>query len=130
MGLLDGDLRDSIFAGFQGKLKTGTLYERTIPESGGLDELGDPLDVASSPTHAIEGFTDNYSAFTRAQAGFPETDLKLCFFGATIPGIEPQRGWVAKLGTEWFQIRNAEVDPAGALWTCQSFKISAPEGLS
>lgn len=132
MGLLDGDLRDSIYAAFKGKLLSGTLYGAEVPVSGALDALGDPLDV-SRPEYPIEGFADAYSAFTHAQAGIPDTDLKLCFFGATIVGVVPQQGWVAKLLKKgvatWYEIRKEGIDPAGALWECQAFVVPQPEDI-
>jgi hypothetical protein len=126
MGLLDGDLQASIYAGFKGKLLTGILRKRATPQSGTLDDHGDPLELVPTD-HAIEGFPDNYSALLKAQAGIPDTDLKLCIFGGSIPGVEPARDDIARLGTQWYKIRKAETDPATALWVCQASRIETPQ---
>lgn len=135
MGLLDGGLAQSIHDGFTGKLLTAQLRKRSIPASGGLDRAGDPI-VPPSPTdHPCEGFIDAYSAFTMAQAGIPDTDLKLCLFGKSLPnGVRPEKDDIAKItgpdgsiyAGRWFQVRKSAIDPAGALWECQSFEIKAP----
>jgi hypothetical protein len=129
MGLLDGDLAESIYQGFKGKLLSGIFYQRIVPESGALDALGDPTDLGYTPT-PCEGFTDGYSAFTRAQAGIPETDLKLCIFANSMPGVVPTQGNFAvlntKLGPKWYEVRKRATDPAVALWECQAFEIPEP----
>ena len=134
MGMLDGELASSIFDGFKGKLLTGSLRKRTVPTSGGLDRAGDPIDSASAD-HSFEGFIDRYSEFSHAQAGIPESDLKLCIFGKSLAaGIAPERDNIAQItgpaGSiyvgRWYQIRKAAIDPAGALWECQSVQIPEP----
>lgn len=126
MGLLDGDLAESIYAGFKGRLIAGALRRILIPESGALDRLGDAIDVAPEDL-PIEGFTEHYSAAFRAKAGIPQTDLNVCFFAATISGIRPLPDWQARLGSKWYQLRAVDTDPATALWTCQSFEIPPPQ---
>lgn len=136
MGLLDGQLAQSIYDGFKGKLLSGQFYQHAVADSGGLDERGDPLlsEPADSGT-ACEGFIDVYSAFTRAQAGIPETDLKVCLFGKSMPGVTPDRDNLFHVTgptgsiylNRWFQVRRSAIDPAGALWELQSFEVEAPE---
>lgn len=133
MGLLDGGLADSIYASFQNKLLTAQYTSYAPPTSGGLDELGDPTDVGESPT-PCQGFIDLYSAVTAKLAGIPETDLQVCLFGPSMPGVTPVRDGVVKITgpagsiyvNRFFQIRKVAIDPAGALWTCQSFEITDP----
>lgn len=132
MGLLDGDLARSIFAGFTGKLLTGALRKVAVAESGALDQRGDPLDSAPA-LHACEGFTDLYSETFRAAAGIPKGDLKVCIFAESLPaGVIPEIDDKARmdhggrLGAKWYQIRARDIDPAGALWECQSFEIEEP----
>lgn len=137
MGPLDGQLAQSIYDGFKGKLLSGRFYQHAVADSGGLDERGDPL--FSQPDDpdgvACEGFIDLYSAFTRAQAGIPETDLKVCLFGRSMPSVTPAANNLFEvtgpsgsiyLG-RWFQVRKQGIDPAGALWELQSFEVEAPE---
>jgi hypothetical protein len=136
-GLLNGELAASIYAGFKGKLLTGRFYQHAVAESGGLDSRGDPLvSEPGEPTGiACEGFIDNYSAFSHAQAGIPDTDLKVCVFGKSMPAVTPaERNLFECTGPagsiykdRWFQVRRAAIDPAGALWECQSFEIEVPE---
>lgn len=130
--ILDGSLAQSIYDGFKGKLLTGTYSKRTVPDSGGLDALGDPQDVAST-SYTFEGFIDLYSAITRAQAGIPDTDLKLCIFAKSLT-VEPERDGIAEItgpaGSiyvgKFYQVREKRIDPAGALWELQSFEIEDP----
>lgn len=124
--LLEGQLAQAIFQGFKGKLKTGTLRRVGSGGSGGKDELGDPL-ATSAQTWGFEGFTDNYTAYFKAQAGIPETDLKVCIFAKSLPaGVEPKRDDQAQIGGAWYQLRKADTDPATALWECQAYAIKAP----
>lgn len=131
-GILDGSLAQSIYDAFTGQLLTGTYWTRSVPESGGQDELGDPTAVADTP-YSFEGFVDLYSAVTRAQAGIPDTDLKLCIFAKSLD-VEPVRDGIAKItgpvGSiyvgKFYQVREKAIDPAGALWELQSFEIKDP----
>lgn len=130
MGLLDGDLAASIYAGFKGKLLKGIIRQTATPESGGLDQLGDDIDDPVPVDTPCEGFTEAYSLAYRQRAGIPQGDLKLCIFAASIPRITPGLDDKARLdrksGSQWYQIREAATDPAGALWECRAFEIKAP----
>ena len=132
VGILDGSIAQSIYDGFKDKLLTGTYWQRSVPDSGGLDALGDPQDVAST-SYTFQGFVDLYSAVTRAQAGIPDTDLKVCIFAKSLT-VEPQRDGIVKItgpaGSvyhgKFYQVREKRIDPAGALWELQSFEIEDP----
>lgn len=131
-GILDGSLAQSIYDGFKDQLLTAIYYERLVADSGGTDELGDPTAVADLP-HDCQGFIDEYSATVRAQAGIPETDLKVCLFGKSLD-VTPARGGMVQITgpagsiylDRWFQVREKRIDPAGALWELQSFEIKDP----
>ena len=129
VGLLDGDLARSIYDGFRGKLLSGVIRQSLVPDGTTLDGNGDPQAIAPVLT-AIEGFTDNYSKFTQAQAGIPATDLRLFIFAQSAPGVIPRKDSQVRLDRagvgQWYQLRNASIDPAGALWDCQAFEIKAP----
>lgn len=130
MGLLDGQLAQAIYDGFKGKLLKGSLRREVIGDSSGLDELGDPV-AAQPTTWGIQGFTDEYSDFFKAQAGIPTSDLKVCIFGKSLPaGVRPQKddkvSFVQAGVSTWYQLRKATTDPATALWTCQGYVIPAP----
>lgn len=122
MGLLDGDIAKAIFAGFKGRLLKGTLRKET---TSGVDEYGDAL-VSTPVTYSIEGFTDEYTAFYKAQAGIPDTDLKACFFAESAPGVTPGKDDKIKFRSTWYQVREVDTDPATALWICRAFVIPAP----
>lgn len=125
MGVLDGPLATAIYKGFKGKLKKGVLRQMQFPDSGAQDDLGDDIDGAPVD-YKFEGFTDNYSDFYKAQAGIPDTDLKVCIFAKSMPDhVRPGKDNKARVGTVWYQLRAAKVDPAGALWECQAFEIEA-----
>jgi hypothetical protein len=127
MGLLDTQIADAIYKGFKGKLLNGVIRQVVTPASGSLDELGDPQ--AGDPIDTdCQGFTENYSAYHRAQAGIPQTDLKVNLFARSMPGITPSKDAVVKFVRagvdEWYQLRGPrEIDPAGALWVCQAFAL-------
>lgn len=131
-GLLDGQLASAIYAGFKNKLLKGAL--RRASPIGGVNDLGDPVAV-NVQTWAMQGFTDQYSAYYRAQAGIPDTDLKVCIFGKGLPsGIRPRKDDQVSFTqagiTTWYQLRAIGVDPANALYECQAFQITAPLNLS
>lgn len=130
MGLLDGDLADSIYRGFKGKLLKGVLRRIEQPTSGALDAHGDRID-ASPIDQACEGFTEAYDAAYRQRAGIPATDLKVCIFAASLKGLVPRQDFKVRLdrkrGSQWYQLRGAATDPAEALWVCQAFEIEAPQ---
>jgi hypothetical protein len=127
-GLLDGVIAKAIFKGFKGKLSKGEL-RRAIP-SAGLDEYGDPN--AETPAYfSVEGFSDEYSEFYKAQAGIPETDLKVAIFGQSIkPSTIPAKDDKVTFKGQWYQLKQVGVDPADALYECQAFRIPAPADVS
>ncbi len=121
--LLTGKIAKAIFKGFKGRLLTGEL--RREAQSGPLDELGDPT-IGGINYFAIEGFTDQYSAFYRKNAGIPETDLKVNIFSESSLGLTPRKDDKVFFSPTWYQLRQVGVDPAGALYECQSFVIEPP----
>lgn len=129
MGILDGSLADSIFAGFKGQLLSGIIRQRTVPMSGSLDELGDPQDLAPTDT-AIEGFTEDYSDTFRARAGIPAGDIKVNIFAKSAPAITPSKDDLVRFTqagvARWYQLRAKSIDPAGAMWVCRAFPIVEP----
>jgi len=129
MGILDGPLAQSIYDGFKGKLLSGTLRKNVEGDSGALDGKGDPIDVAPTD-YDTEGFVDNYDDAYRARAGIPQTDVMVGIFGKSIDGVIVEKDDIASFTrsgvTTWYQVRRAKLDPAGALWDCQSFVIPEP----
>ena len=127
-GLLDGAIASAVYAGFKGRLLTGTLRQSSAAT---LDDLGDPA-TPTDTDYPVQGFVDGYSAVFRAQAGIPIEDVRVSIFGKSMPtGVRPGRDDRVRMrqaGVDtWYQLRTAEVDPAGALWECQAYAIPAPE---
>ena len=131
MGLLTGEIANAIYDGFKGLLLSGVIRKVTVGASAALDENNDPQDTA--PTLIpLEGFADEFSAFTKANAGIPDTDLKVNIFASSMPGTTPEKDDLVRLDDEdnntsqWYQIRKVGTDPATALWVCQSFEVEEP----
>lgn len=136
MGLLDGDLARAIHQGFRGRLLGGVIRRDAAPENVTLDAYGDP-ETTAPVVIPIEGFDEAYSAFSRAQAGIPDTDVRVNILGYPLGDFRPSEGDLIRLDrkdasgnttSRWFQVRRSSVDSAGALWTCQSFETEAPSG--
>lgn len=127
MGLLDGDLARSIYAGFKDRLLTGEAQRKGALQSAGLDDHGDPLGTEAL-TWDVQGFLDVYSRDTRARAGIPDTAVKVCIFSQSAPSYSPKMDDVVRLGARWARITSGpiEIDPAGALWTCQGQEVGEP----
>ncbi len=124
----------SIYAGFKDKLRSGLI--RRLGEGTGLDGHGRPIDPVPIDI-AFQGFVDDYSPFTRAQAGIPETSLRLNIFGASLGGQRPMIGDLARVDfpaangqparSEWYKLQERLVtDPAAALWQCEAQAVKAP----
>jgi len=124
--LLEGQIAKAIYAGFKGKLLTGTL-RREIP-GGSNDEHGDPETITVS-TYDLQGFADEYSDAFKAQAGIPVADLKVCIFAQSL-SVRPAKDDQVRFGSTWYQLRKVATDPATALWTCQAFEIPEPIDVS
>lgn len=127
MPLLTGDLAQAVFDGFRGLLLTGEL--RREIKSGVLDDYGDPVGNTIE-YFSIEGFSSRYSAFYRAQAQIPETDVKVSIFAKSNDGLVPRKDDKVIMNGVWYQLREVSVDPAGALYVCQAFVISPPVDAS
>lgn len=122
--LLDGAIARIVAGAFRGKLKVTTL--RKPGRAGGLDDNGDAI-PAPATTYSCEGYTDEYTAYFRAVAGIPQTDSKVCIIAGSLPrGIAPGRDDQVYVGGKWYQLREANTDPATALWECQAYEIPEP----
>jgi hypothetical protein len=128
VGFLEGDLRDSIFAAFQGRLLSGEVRRKSGATSGGTDAHGDPLDIDTAQW-LVEGFIDTYSRTLRAAAGIPDSAVKVCIFAGSAPDYSPHANDLVRLGERWTRLEAGpfDIDPAGALWTCQAEIVEAPQ---
>lgn len=119
---LSGSLANAIAAGFNGKLLPGTLRKSTTT---GRDSVGDP--VTTTADYAVQGLVDNYDAVVRARAGIPATDSKILLI-AGLCGAAPAIGdkvmfSAGQYAGQWWQFRDVGIDPAGATFEAQSFRI-------
>ncbi len=119
MGLLDGEIKRAIAAGFRGKLLSGTLTK--ITTTGRNPANGDP--VTTSATYPVQGFRDVYSQFYRASAGIPDDDVRITLI-AGLCGAEPAIGDKVTISGGIWQVRKiGGVDPAGATFDLQCFSV-------
>lgn len=73
----------------------------------------------------MEGFVDTYSAFYKAQAGIPETDVRILIIGGSL-STTPKRNDEIKFRDKWYKAREVNTDPALAAWEIQAFEIEDP----
>lgn len=127
MGLLDGDLAKSIYAGFKDKLLSGQVVRKGGLESAGTDAHGDPIAV-NDEVWDVQGFVDTFSRMTRAQAGIPTSMVKVCVFAQSAPDWTPRENDLVRLGSQWNRLAGGplDIDPAGALWTLDAERVEAP----
>ena len=122
---LEGSLKKQVAAGFKGYLLNGTI-RRSTPT--GVDAKGDGT-APTITTAPFEGIRGSFSAFVRAQAGIPETDVSiLVLLGSTT--MEPRKDDlinIPKGSAKWYNVRRiVDIDPAGATANCQAYEVSAP----
>lgn len=122
VSLIPTQVRKLIYDGFKGRLLTGTL--RRASEGTGLDSKGDPTGVTYS-TSSIEGIVDTYNAFYKAQAGIPDSDVRIVVIGGSL-SVTPQKDDQIKFRDKWYQVREVSTDPALAHYELQSFEIEDP----
>lgn len=120
--LIESFIRNEIYKGFKGRLLTGTL--RRLTPSAAKDSKGDPVSLTPE-TFGLEGIVDTYSAFQKAQAGIPESDVKLLVIAGSL-SVRPNKDDQVKFRDTWYQVRQVGTDPALATWELQSFEIADP----
>lgn len=113
--LLDGGLARIIGRAVDGLMLDGVL---TRGVSTTADERGNPEET--DDTYPCRGFTEDYTAFYRAQAGVPAGDVKVNILAASIATTPLIDDRVTMRGAT-YRIRSVTTDPAHALWVCQSF---------
>lgn len=118
--MLDGQIRNAIAAGFKGKLLKGSLT-RTTP-GGGLDKYGDPV-TPTQATYPCEGFVESFSAFYRAQAGIPDTDVKILLIAGLINTVPVKDDRVTFRGVTYQIRRVLDIDPAEASYQLQGYEL-------
>lgn len=119
---LENQIRNEIAKGFKGRLLKGVLRRAT--NSGTVDSRGDPT-LRTYTTYNMEGFVDVYTAFYKAQAGIPASDVKILIIAGSL-SIEPRKDDQVQFRGTWYQVRQLGTDPGIATWELQSFKIPDP----
>lgn len=116
-------IRTGIQKGFKGKLRTGTLRQRT--PSGVANSKGDPTSFTYT-TLSVDCFVEEYSTFYKQQAGIPETDVKVVVIGGSLGAVRPKKSDEIQIEGRWYRVRRPTTDPAEATWMLQSFEIADP----
>lgn len=121
-------LKTRIAAGFHGQLLTGTL--RQVTAGSGVDEFGDAIGDGYEDFE-FEGIVDTYTAFYRAQAGIPDTDVRVLVIAGSV-SAKPRKGDKVRMRSPatgaqtWFEVIAVSGDPAGASFDLQSREIEEP----
>lgn len=124
--LLESEIRRRVASAFRGKLMRGTL-RREVPV--GLDANGDLLPPAVQ-TFTFEGIRSSFDARFAAQAGIPETDVKILIIAGSCR-TDPKKDDLTLIRGQWVKIRRIlKVDPADAAYTLQGFDVPAPAAYS
>lgn len=125
--LLEGALKAKIARSFKGKLTLGSIRRETATT---VDNLGN--DVPSTPsTFTFEGIREDFSAYYKANAGIPDTDVSiLVLLGSVKPVTTPvssDKIYLQAPWNKWYQVRKVlSIDPAGASAKLQAYEIEAP----
>ena len=123
VSLLESQVKKLIGDGFKGQLLPG-VYRDQLFGASSVDGSGNPVG-ASPESYTCEGIVDTYSKFIRAQAGIPETDVKILIIAQSL-SVRPQQGRQVMFRDRWYQIRSVDTDPAEATWEMQCFEIPDP----
>jgi len=121
--LLESAIKDKIYAGFKGKLLTGSLRREAV--SGGLDDYGDPV-ATTATTFSFEGIRETFDAAYRKRAQIPDTDVKVLIIAGSL-SVTPKQGDKVLIRDVWHEVRRIlAIDPANASYTLQAFEIDDP----
>lgn len=124
VSLLEGKLKATIAKSFKGKLLTGTIR---VKGATALDTYGDPV-PSTTTDYTFEGIRDYFSALYAANAGIPDTDVKiLILLGSVKPVYIPKQGDFVFINAAWHLIRKIlSIDPAGASISVQAYEVDEP----
>ena len=124
--LLESKFAKQIARGFKGKLLKGVIQRNA---GATRDAHGDTIPGAPV-SYAFEGVREDFSAFIRAQAGIPDTDVKILFItGLTL--TVPMRGDYVKFRKfdQWYHlVKNITKDTAEAHQVWQASVVPPPAG--
>jgi hypothetical protein len=119
---LESRIAKQLYRGLKGKMLRGTL-RRQVPAS--LDSYGDHTS-ATINTYAFEGIREDFSAYYKAQAGIPATDVKILVLAQSIT-VTPQKDDLLQIRDAWYCVRTVlAIDPANATVQLQCFAVPTP----
>lgn len=128
--LLDSKLKATVAKAFKGRLTRGVLRRQSFTTMDSAGDLGTPTVTSFN----FEGIQGSFSAYYKAQAEIPETDVSILvlqgsFKPATVITKQDQ-GNLIYLNTpwnKWYEIRKLlEVDPANASVKLQCYEVPTP----
>lgn len=127
--LLENAIKAQVASAFSGKLLSGTLRRVT---GTAVDAFGDPTTTAVT-TYTFEGTRDDRSAFFRASAGIPDTDVLILIIAGSFKAsgvtttVRPKTDDQIYIRNTWHQVRRiVEEDPASATFLIQTYEIEDP----
>ncbi|WP_022697923.1 hypothetical protein [Euryhalocaulis caribicus] len=121
MGLLDGDLQDVFGSVFGSLMLDGTLTKApSVSDGKGGWTAGTPQ------TAAVKLMIESYSEFYRAQAGIPDTDVKIIVLQKDVAFTPDTDSRITVRGEE-YSVVQVQQDPAQASWTLQGRPVSAAD---
>lgn len=123
MAFLDSAfVRNALAQGFNGQLSKGVLRREA---SSTVNNYGDRV-VASVQSFPFQGTRDTFNAAFAAQAGIPDTDVRILFIAGLIKTV-PRQDDKVFIKNQWFQLRKlVETDPAEGHYVFAGFEIKAP----
>lgn len=120
-GLLGGDLQEVFGSVFAPLLLDAVITKVTLTDdgSGGFTE--------ATETAVCKGMVESYSAYTRARANIPSTDVKLIILQKDV-ALMPDLDSKITIRDQLYSIQAIDEDPAQAAWTIQGRPIHEDNG--
>lgn len=115
------DLKADVTAALAGTLRSATLWHET---PGGDDGAGNQLPGVWTD-YPCEGVKGSFESVMAGLSGIPRTDAKIELLAGTL-SVTPLRLDYIEIEGDWWEIQEIEVDPAGAVWICQSREMADP----
>lgn len=118
----EGPLRRALAAGFKGHLSTGIIRRYTYT----MNSFGDRV-PSGHTDYTFEGIRDDFNALYRAQAGIPDSDVRvMVILGLVKPPTTPVQTDKIFIKNQWHEVRQVlEIDPADATAKLQCYKITS-----
>ena len=118
MGLLDGDIKNSVFNAAQGVFLDFTVRN---PNQGTYDKDAQAFTGGGAPTsYPCKGIVEDYTDRERAESNITEKDRKILLLAGSI-SVKPKQGWEVEdnNGNKYEIVGPIKTDPAGATYQIQ-----------